>query len=365
MQSFGIEKWALIYGFSMGAMIALQWAVQFPTKMASVVAVAGSARCNPVDVYHLKKGLACFTSDPHCEFDGAGIVTGFREKPTEGIRNINLVTLDWLFDAPSATSLASPNASRPEYARSKPGGRFYAEGLYKELNGKDNEPDFREAWVQNDLANGWDALDLYRVLHTWMNGDPAADPKYGGDLARALGDVQALVYLMPGSTDQYFVAEDIEKESMLIPRCIFQPLVSPFGHIVEFRPECQAQIQAGISACLSSGVAKLPTDLCPATTVLVTGAADDLGKQVVARLLERPGLHVIAVDKRTPKEPLTAPNVHYVEVDLAEPMNAPLIDYLVSRCEKVVDLALGIDFQSCLGQSSKTKKPKTQKQDEA
>merc|ERR1712079_956730 len=99
----------------------------------------------------------------------------------------------------------------------------------------------------------WDAMEYYAVLQTWLSGDVAAGPEHGGDLGKALGAVQALVYLMPGSTDQYFVAEEIEEEARLIPRCVFQPLVSPFGHVAEGRPECQPQIQAAIITCLRDG----------------------------------------------------------------------------------------------------------------
>lgn len=250
MRSLGIERLALIYGFSMGAMIALQWAVQFPTKVASVVAVCGSARCNPANAYFLRTLQQVLTADPSCERDERGRVTGFREKPAEGIRNFARTYADWIFDAPSSTCGASPDSSRPEYARSKPGGRCFAEGLALTLNGTDSESAFLEAWCAF-WAGNWDAMEYYVISQTWLSGDVAADPKFEGDLARALGEVQAKVYLMPGSTDQYFVAEEIEAESRLIPRCVYEPLVSPWGHTAEGRPECQAQIQAAISACLA------------------------------------------------------------------------------------------------------------------
>lgn len=249
MRSLGVQKWALIYGFSMGAMLALQWAVQFPAKVASVVAVCGSARCNPANSYFLKSLQRALSADPHCEFNEQGHVKGFREKPVAGLRAFALTYADWIFDAPSTQAGASPNDSRPEYARSKSGGRVYADGLYKERIPCDSEAEFLEAWV-NVFAGNWNAMEYYVVSQTWLSGDVAGDSEHAGDLSRALAKIEALVYLLPGSTDQYFVAEEIEQEAKLIPRCIFQPLESPFGHVAEGRPECQAQIQKAISTCL-------------------------------------------------------------------------------------------------------------------
>ena len=78
------------------------------------------------------------------------------------------------------------------------------------------------------------------------------NPTYRGDLAAALGSIEAKVYLMPSTTDQYFISEEIEKEGLMIPDCVFQPLVSPMGHIAESAPDMQPQIQAAIDACLAS-----------------------------------------------------------------------------------------------------------------
>ena len=43
---------------------------------------------------------------------------------------------------------------------------------------------------------------------TWEAGDISRDPRYGGDLAKALAAIQARVLLMPGETDLYFRVAD-------------------------------------------------------------------------------------------------------------------------------------------------------------
>eukprot|EP01047_Picozoa_sp_COSAG01_P009090 COSAG01_NODE_369_length_18046_cov_130.301443_5_plen_236_part_00 len=53
LRSLGVERLALIYGFSMGAMLALEYAVQFPAAVSAVVAVCGSAQTGPANRYFL------------------------------------------------------------------------------------------------------------------------------------------------------------------------------------------------------------------------------------------------------------------------------------------------------------------------
>ncbi len=46
----------------------------------------------------------------------------------------------------------------------------------------------------------------------WLRGDVSDNPTHNGDLRSALGAIEAQVYLMPGTTDQYFISEEIEEE---------------------------------------------------------------------------------------------------------------------------------------------------------
>ena len=56
------------------------------------------------------------------------------------------------------------------------------------------------------------AADLLAQLRTWDAGDISDDPRYGGDLARALPAIEAKVLLMPSATDLYFRVADNEAE---------------------------------------------------------------------------------------------------------------------------------------------------------
>ena len=160
---------------------------------------------------------------------------------------------DWVFDAPRPGG-PSPDSARPEYARAKPGGRCYAEGLYKAPFGAADLGEFEAIWA-NRWA--WDALDFYAVSDTWLRGDVSANPTHGGDLRKALGAIEATVHLMPGSTDQYFIAEEIADEAAMIPGCVFAPLVSPMGHVAESAADMQPQINGAIAACLAKSASNL------------------------------------------------------------------------------------------------------------
>merc|ERR1740121_3607815 len=67
LASLGVERLALIYGFSMGAMLALEWAVQFPKQVSSVVAVCGSAKTCAANAYFLDTLEEALRADPHAE----------------------------------------------------------------------------------------------------------------------------------------------------------------------------------------------------------------------------------------------------------------------------------------------------------
>jgi homoserine O-acetyltransferase len=131
VQSFGVEQLALIYGFSMGAMFALEYCVQFPRGAAAAVVVCGSARTNPANEYFLRTLHDTLRADPEAEVDGDGEIRGFGGNPRPaGMLEFASVYADWVVDGPRPGG-PSPDASRPTYAISKPGARCYSEGLYK------------------------------------------------------------------------------------------------------------------------------------------------------------------------------------------------------------------------------------------
>ncbi|MBC8242429.1 MAG: alpha/beta fold hydrolase, partial [Alphaproteobacteria bacterium] len=60
---FGVERLALVYGWSMGAQQALHWGAIFPDQVAAICAVCGSARTTPHNKVFLEGVRATLTAD--------------------------------------------------------------------------------------------------------------------------------------------------------------------------------------------------------------------------------------------------------------------------------------------------------------
>jgi len=256
ISSLGIQKLALIYGFSMGAMLALEYCVQHPEAVSSAVVVCGSARTGAANRFFLQGLHEALRADPEAELDTQDpqLISGFGGNPRPAaLKRFAAIYADWIFDAPLPAGGGSPNASRPAFAQSPHAGQVYGEGLYKQVFGVDNLEAFQRIWEKS--FSRWDALEYYVVSDTWLRGNVSDNPVYEGDLQKALGAIRALVYMMPGSTDQYFVAAEIAEQARMIPNCVLSPLESPMGHVAESAADMQPQIQSAIQACLEKAEA--------------------------------------------------------------------------------------------------------------
>jgi len=258
-QVFDIDRLALIYGFSMGAMFALEYCVHFPQQVTAAVAVCGSARCNPANHFFLQSLQMELKGHAKAEIDSeTQRLIGFSgtARPQPALKRFAAIYSDWIFDAPrlqneiSDTSMGgSPNELRPSFAKSlHGGGRVFPE----KLHGAPSVDEFSKGWEGSWCGEetGWDALEFYEVSDTWLRGDVSRNPAHNGDLKSALNSIEALVYFLPGSTDQYFRAEEIAEEAKHIPNCIFKPLESPMGHLAESAQDMQEIINDAIQVCL-------------------------------------------------------------------------------------------------------------------
>ena len=78
----GIERLLAVAGGSMGGMLALDWAVRFPKSIASVIAVATSARLNAQGIAYNEVGRQAIMADP--EWHGGNYQETGR-RPTRGL----------------------------------------------------------------------------------------------------------------------------------------------------------------------------------------------------------------------------------------------------------------------------------------
>ena len=196
---FGVERLALIYGWSMGAQQALHWGAIFPGQVERICAVCGSARTSIHNRVFLEGVRAALTTDPNWRGDH------FAEHPVRGLRAMGRVYAGW------AMSQA-----------------FYREKLYEQVGFSSLEDFLVRSWEANFLRR--DANDLLASLDTWAASDISDNPVYQGDLSRALGAISARAIVMPSKTDLYFTPEDSEMETAQMPNAEFRPIDSVWGH---------------------------------------------------------------------------------------------------------------------------------------
>jgi len=196
---FGIEKLAMIYGWSMGAQQAYHWGSLFPDKVERIVALCGTARTTDHNRIFLESLRAALTADP------VWTGTHFESIPERGFRAFARIYASW------AASQA-----------------FYRAGIYYQL-GYDSLEDY--------LQRGWEAgyrkrdpHNLLAMIDTWLRCDLSNNATYKGDYHRALKAIQAQTLVMPSTTDLYFTPEDCQAEANVIPNADFLLIPSIWGH---------------------------------------------------------------------------------------------------------------------------------------
>ncbi|AFY62411.1 alpha/beta fold hydrolase [Synechococcus sp. PCC 6312] len=196
---FGIEKLALIYGWSMGAQQAYHWGVLFPDRVERIAALCGTAKTTDHNRIFLKSLRAALTADP--AWDGRR----FQRIPDRGYRAYAQIYASW------AASQA-----------------FYRQGLYYQLGYESLEDYLERAWEASYRKR--DPHNLITMLDTWLRCDVSDNPIFKGDYEQALKSISATTLVMPATTDLYFTPEDCAAEANLIPNAEYLPIPSIWGH---------------------------------------------------------------------------------------------------------------------------------------
>jgi homoserine O-acetyltransferase len=220
---FGVERLALIYGWSMGAQQALHWGALFPDQVERICATCGSARTSIHNNVFLQGVRATLTGDPHWRGDH------FDAHPVRGLRAMGRVYAGW------AMSQA-----------------FYREKLYEKAGFASLEDFLVRSWEANFLRR--DAHDLLASLETWLASDISDNDIYNGDLATALGSITARSIILPSRTDLYFTPEDSEIETAMMPNAEYRPIESIWGHRAGnpmFSPEDEAVLRQAVQDLLA------------------------------------------------------------------------------------------------------------------
>jgi homoserine O-acetyltransferase len=213
---FGVERPALVYGWSMGAQQAYHWAVLEPQRPQRICCVCGTARTTPHNRLFLLSLRQALTADP--AWNGSG----FDGVPEQGLRTFALIYASWA-------------ASQPYYRR----------GAHRELGYEAVEHYVEEAWLPAYRRH--DPRDLLAMLAVWLANDVAAAAGIGSPLAAearsqgtgsavpdpldgALERIQAATAVVAGRHDLYFPPADCAHEAALIPGATFEVLESDLGH---------------------------------------------------------------------------------------------------------------------------------------
>ncbi|APT34725.1 homoserine O-acetyltransferase [Methylobacterium phyllosphaerae] len=200
-EMWGIERLHAVYGWSMGAQQAYHWAALLPDRVARAVINCGSAHTATHNRVFLKGLMAVLEAAP--EHGGGG---RFSAEPAAALRAFGRIYAGWALSQD-----------------------FYRADLHcTALGAPDLDSFLRTDWEERFARRP--AADLYAQLCTWEAGDISRDPRYGGDLTRALNAITARLLLMPGETDLYFRVADNAAELPHLRDAVLQPIPSIWGH---------------------------------------------------------------------------------------------------------------------------------------
>lgn len=221
---FGIEKIALVFGWSMGAQQTFQWGSLYPEMVDRILPVCGSAKTSRHNFVFLEGVKSAITAD------AAWAGGNYDEPPLIGLRAMGRVYAGW------AVSQA-----------------FYREEVYLTLGYESLEDYLVRFWEARRTSA--DANDLLAMVWTWQNADISNNQKYDGDFGEALAGIKAKAIVMPGRTDLYFPPEDNELEVVQMPHAELRPIESIWGHLAGgpgFNPSDSKFVDDAIRELLAS-----------------------------------------------------------------------------------------------------------------
>ena len=221
---FGIERVALVMGWSMAGIQSYQWAAQFPDRVAAILPFCASAKTSVHNYVFLDGVKAALTAD------SAWMSGEYKTPPTVGLKAFGRVYAGWVFSQ-----------------------TFYREGYYRRL-GFQTVEELLVAWEQDHVTN-WDANDLLAKIWTWQHADISANTHYDADFVRALKAIRARAIVVPCSTDLYFPAEDNAIEVSHMSNAQLRVFDSPWGHCVA-NPGNEPAFERFLDDCIRELLAK-------------------------------------------------------------------------------------------------------------
>jgi homoserine O-acetyltransferase len=166
----------------MGAQQSYQWAISFPAKVRSVLAVCGTAKTSPHNFVFLEGVKYALIAD------GTWNNGKYTEPPVNGKPRLIFSILKHLLGL---------KAFGRVYAGWAYSQAFFREKLYTRL-GFQSVEELLIYWEDDHLS--MDANNLLAMLWTWQNNDVSANPMYGGDFEESLKSIKVkngMIYYFP------------------------------------------------------------------------------------------------------------------------------------------------------------------------
>jgi homoserine O-acetyltransferase len=200
-EQFGIERIALVTGWSMGAGQTYQWAVSHPEMVERIAPFCGSSVTSLHNKVFLEGVKAAVTAD-------TAFANGWYgdNLPIVGVRALARVYAGWGFSQ-----------------------AFYWEKEYEKL-GYTSLEDFLVGFWEGFFLDDRDPNNLLTMLWTWQHGDVGLTPGFDGDTEAALASIKASAMIMPAQKDLYFPPEDEEWAVGHIPNAEFRMIPGIWGH---------------------------------------------------------------------------------------------------------------------------------------
>lgn len=198
-EKFGIDRIALVVGWSMGGIQAFQWGASYPEAVERIAPFGGIAKPWPHTFVVLDSLKAALLSAVGFDPDRLDDLT------SADLRAVGKVYAGW------GLSHA-----------------FYREKIYGQM-GFDSLESFVSGVWENSFMN-MDPHNVLAMLATGQSADISDNGMYGGDFDLALRSITARACIMPGSTDLFCRAEDNEYEAARMPNAVCRPIVSDWGH---------------------------------------------------------------------------------------------------------------------------------------
>eukprot|EP01112_Ceratiomyxa_fruticulosa_P014246 TRINITY_DN4065_c0_g1_i1.p1 TRINITY_DN4065_c0_g1~~TRINITY_DN4065_c0_g1_i1.p1 ORF type:complete len:354 (+),score=57.15 TRINITY_DN4065_c0_g1_i1:214-1275(+) len=197
---FGIKRFALVTGWSMGALQTYHWAALYPEMTPKILPFQGAAKCSRHNHVFLEGAKAALQAD-------ANYAEGwYTSIPYKGLRAFGRVYAGWGLSQ-----------------------TFYRKEMDIKEMGYASLEDFLIGFWEN-LFYKRDPNNLLCMLWTWQHSSIANNEKFNGDFEAALRAIKAKAILMPASTDLYFPPEDNAIEAKFMPNAELRVIDTYYGH---------------------------------------------------------------------------------------------------------------------------------------